>query len=335
MLRTIKAGILNLGILGTTVGLTGCNLVNNVASAEEKPLIVASHSIICDLVTTIAADTIDLNCLIAPSQDPHTYRPSPSQRQAMEQAQLILYGGYELEPKISQLLETTSDTEAKAATPKIALYEEAIAEPIRIKHEHEGEEESESHSHGETQASEELQPDPHIWHNVENVVAMVEVIQPILLQLNPLEAGLYLQNSSALTEQLWQLDNWIKEQVATIPQGQKVLITPHNSLNYYVAAYGFDDYKTLQGLSSASSPTASGLRTLATEIRQAGVPTIFAESTASDRVIKNVARAAQVQLAEQKLYVDGLGEADSYIEMMVSNTCAIVDGLGGKCQVFK
>lgn len=329
MWRTIKAGILNLSIVGTVVGLTGCNLTKTIAAAEEKPLIVASHSIICDLVTTIAADTIELNCLIDPAQDPHTYRPSPSQRQAMEQAQLIIYGGYELEPKISQLLETSRETEAQTAPPKIALYEEVIAEPIQSEHEHGGEEESESHNHSETK------PDPHIWHNVENVVAMVEVIQPILLQLNPLKAELYLKNSSALTEQLWQLDNWIKEQVATIPLGQKVLITPHDSLNYYVAAYGFDDYQTLQGISSAASPTASGLRTLATEIKQTGVPTIFAESTASDRVIQNVARAANVKLAQQKLYVDGLGETDSYIEMMVSNTCAIVDGLGGKCQAFK
>ena len=329
MLRIIQASILNLGILGTMIGLTGCNLTNAVASPEEKPLVVASHSIICDLVTTLAEDTIELNCLIEPTQDPHTYRPSPSQRQAMEQAHFIFYGGYELEPKISQLLETTTEEEAKTATPKIALYEEAIAEPIRAEHEHEGEEESEVNSHSEAK------PDPHIWHNVENVVAMVETIQPILLQLNPINAGLYLENTSALTEQLWQLDSWIKEQVATIPQGKKVLITPHNSLNYYVAAYGFDDYKTLQGISSASSPTASGLRNLATEIRQTGVPTIFAESTASDRVIKNVARAANVKLAEQKLYVDGLGEADSYMQMMVSNTCAIVDGLGGKCQAFE
>ena len=163
---------------------------------------------------------------------------------------------------------------------------------------------------------------------------MVELIQPILIQLNAVDAGLYLQNSAALTKKLWQLDSWIKDQIATIPEGKRILVTTHNSLNYYVQAYELEDYKSLQGLSSEESPTASQLRELATQIRQLEIPTIFAESTASDRVIGNVAREAGVQLAQQRLYVDGLGEADNYIDMMVSNTCTIVDGLGGNCSRY-
>lgn len=332
MLQGIKASLFNLSILGAIATLTGCSYTHKVALAQEKPTIVASHNIICDLVTTIAEDTIDLNCLIDAAQDPHTYRPSPAQRKAMEQAQLIIYGGYELEPKISKLLETAESEEAERPTPKIALYEEVVAEPIRLEEEDNAEAETTKPSPNKTK---ELAADPHIWHNVEHMVAMVELIQPILLQLNPIDAGLYLQNSTALVDRLWQLDSWIKEQVATIPPEQKVLVTTHDSLNYYIAAYGFEDYKTLQGISSESSPTASRLRTLATEIKQIGVPTIFAESTASDRVIRNVARAAKVKLADQKLFADGLGEADNYVEMMVSNTCTIVDGLGGECRPFE
>lgn len=329
MMRIIKGSIFQFGIVAAIASLTSCSSINKVVLAEEKPTIVASHNIICDLVATIAEDTIDLNCLIDAAQDPHTYRPSPAQRRAIEQAQLIIYGGHELEPKISQLLQATEE-EAERPIPKIALYEEAVAEPIMAEHEHEHEE----NSPGKTKTKESA-VDPHIWHNVENMVEMVALIQPVLIQVNPINAGLYLQNSSTLTDKLWQLDNWIREQVATIPQDNKVLVTTHDSLNYYVAAYGFEDYKTLQGLSSESSPTASGVRTLATEIRQIGVPTIFAESTASDRVISNVARAAKVKLAEQKLFVDGLGEANNYFDMMVGNTCTIVEGLSGKCETFE
>ncbi|MGL6344149.1 MAG: metal ABC transporter solute-binding protein, Zn/Mn family, partial [Waterburya sp.] len=77
------------------------------------------------------------------------------------------------------------------------------------------------------------------------------------------------------------------------------------------------------------------VKKLTAEIKQTGVPTIVAESTASDRVLQNVARAAEVELSPDKLYADGLGEAKNYVEMMSHNTCAIVDGLGGKCQPFK
>ena len=75
-----------------------------------------------------------------------------------------------------------------------------------------------------------------------------------------------------------------------------------------------EDYQTLQGLSVEASPTASQVKELATEIEQTGVPTIFVESTKSDRVIKNVARAADVKLSESELYVDGLGEAENYTQ---------------------
>jgi manganese/iron transport system substrate-binding protein len=343
MLKGISKSILSIAILG----LTACSINkrdNLVRAQEQKPSIVASHSIICDFVTTIIEDTIDLTCLIDPNQTPHTYRPTPSDRKALETAGLILYGGYQLEPSIINILEANKDNQT--SVPKVAVYENAVAKPILSKHEHaeEGHAEHSEEEHAEHQGeaesasdseTEQLEPDPHVWHNVENAVATVELIQPLLIQLNPINAGLYLKNSVALTEKLWQLDSWIKEQIATIPERQRVLVTTHNSLNYYVRAYQFKDYKSLEGLSPDDSPTASQLRELAIEIEQLQIPTIFAESTASDRVIANVAREADVQLASQRLYVDGLGESGNYIDMMVGNTCAIVNGLEGNCRPFE
>ena len=310
---------LSLAILSLMPGLNSCSVQSNIARANDKPKVIASHSVLCDLVDTIAEDTIDLTCSIDSNQDPHTYRPTPSQRKAMEKAQLILYGGYQLEPQIIQLVKAT-----ETSAPKVAVYEEVVAEPIKHKH---------THSQTVEPHSKQLEPDPHVWHNVENVVAMVELIQPMLLQLNSSQAEKYLQNSNVLIEKLWQLDSWIDEQIATIPESKRTLVTTHDSLNYYVKAYPIAKYQTLQGLSS-DSPSASQVKKLATEIKQTGVPTIFVESTSSDRVMNNVARAAGVKLASEKLFADGLGEADNYIEMMSHNTCAIVNGLEGKCQVF-
>jgi ABC-type Zn uptake system ZnuABC Zn-binding protein ZnuA len=322
MLKDLK--IIAIAVAGIIASITAGNFRSkNLVHAADKPKVVASHNIICDLVETIARETVDLTCLMNPNQDPHTYRPTPSQRKAMEEAQLIIYGGYQLEPKITKLLEATN-----AETPKIALYEQVVTEPITIEHQHEHKSESST-----AKPEPELAPDPHVWHNVENTVAMVELLESIFLQANPSEAQLYLTNSNALTEQFWQLDAWIKDRVATIPEGQRVLVTTHDSLHYYTQAYSLNDYKTLQGL-SAASPTASQVRDLVTEIEQTGVPTIFAESTASDRVINNVARAADVELSPEELYVDGLGETANYIEMMSHNICAIVNGLGGECQPF-
>ncbi len=323
------SNIFSLTIAGIVAGLivTSLKTRDNIAQAQDKPQVVASHNVICDLLTTIAQDTIDLTCLIDADQDPHTYTPTPSQRKAIEEAGLIFYGGYEFEPKIIKLLQATDNQ-----IPKIAVYEQVVTEPIMSEHSEHSEAEHE-HEHEEDTES-ELQPDPHVWHNIENTVAMVELIRSTLLQANPQEAELYLVNSTALTDRLWQLDAWIDEQITTIPVGQRVLVTTHDSLNYYVQGYDLENYQTLQGLSASVSPTASQVKELSTEIKQAGVPTIFAESTKSDRVINNVARIAEVELSPDRLYVDGLGQTENYTEMMTHNTCAIVNGLGGECKPF-
>ncbi|GAB4526910.1 MAG: hypothetical protein Tsb0014_07370 [Pleurocapsa sp.] len=322
--------LLKMTSIAVIIGLNGCSFQKHgqVAFAEDKPKVVATHSLICHLVKTIAEDTLDLTCLIDSNQDPHTYRPTPSDLKAIEEAQLILYGGYELEPKIIELLK-----ENDAPVNQLAVYETVVTEPILSEHNHEEEHEHEEEHPTETPKKESEAPaaDPHVWHNVENVVAMVELLQSTLIQFNPTAVEVYLKNSVELTDKLWQLNAWIEEQIATIPQGQKTLVTVHDSFNYYVEAYQFEDYKTLQGFSPQSSPTASQLRELAIEIRQLGVPTIFAENTASDRVIRNVAQEAGVELAPTKLSADGLGTTENYIDMMTNNTCAIVNGLGGKC----
>lgn len=325
-------------IAALTAFLGGCK--NSVVKAEAKPKIVATHSIICDLVQTITQDTIDLTCLIEGDQDPHTFRPTPVQQKAIEEAQLIFYGGYQLEPKVIKLF-------AESETPSVPLYENAVTEPIQTKHSeghHDEEEHHDAEEHHDEQAEEtkssnnnkaKLEPDPHVWHNVENTVAMVEILQNLFVQANPNAADIYLKNSADLTNSLWGLDAWIKDQIATIPEGQRVLVTTHNSLNYYVQAYRLEEYTSLKGLSSEASPTAAGVGELAEKIKQAGIPTIFAESTTNDRVISNVARTADVELSKSKLFVDGLGSTNSYAEMMAHNTCAIVDGLGGECKPFK
>ena len=317
--------------------LTGCQTTtsNSKVLAAAKPRVVASHSVLCHFLGTIAEDTIDLTCLMDGGQDPHTYRPTPSQRKALEKAQLIFYGGYELEPQVISLIEAVDEK-----TPKIAVYEAVVTDPIMTEHHHSEEATITEHHHQEEATEKaELEPDPHIWHDTYNAVATIEYLQSLLLQLNPDRAVLYLENSAKLTEELRQLHVWIQEQIATIPEGQRILVTTHDSLNYYVKAYELEDYKTLQGLSPDDSPSASDLKELVREIQQTRVPTIFAEATTNNRVIKSISREANVKVSKQELLVDGLGEAntntDTYTKMMISNTCAIVDGLGGNCQPFK
>ena len=332
------------------LAFTGCQSISNnsIASAQSKPKIVVSHNVLCDFVETIAQDTVELTCLIEKGQDPHTFRPAPSHRKAIEKAQAVFYGGYDLEPKIAEILKPIAKKK-----PVIAVHEEAVSNPIITKahhheeteegheehgHEEHGHEEHGHEEHGHEEEKAETAPDPHVWHDVDNAIAIVKYLHSSLLKINPAQADIYVANTNSLLNNLTQLHPWIQDQVATIPEGKKILVTTHNSLNYFVQGYEFDEYETLQGLNPEDSPSAQDLKKLVQTIKAKQIPTVFAENTAEDRVIKNVAKEANITLSDRKLWVDGLGEegskTDSYTKMMIYNTCTIAEGLGGSCQPF-
>ncbi len=334
-------------IVAITLSMAGCTsaptsqttpvpTVTPQPVSENRPQVVATTSILCDITRTIAQETIDLTCLLQPGQDPHTYKPTTGDRKAIEDAQLILYGGYDLEPEIIRLLEATTNT-----APQVPVFENAVTEPLMGKgHHHHGEAEHShdeaEHSHDEETAEGEA-PDPHVWHNAQNGVKITAAIRSELQTLNPEHQETYTRNAETLKTQLTQIDTWIKSQISTIPAAQRKLVTIHDSLTYYSDAYGIP-LSSLQGVSAAEKPTAANVKDLAETIKSAGIPTIFVETTTNTSVLETVAREANVQIAEQPLYVDSLGvagtEADTYPKMLISNTRAIVQGLGGQYQPF-
>ncbi|MBW4649031.1 MAG: zinc ABC transporter substrate-binding protein [Kastovskya adunca ATA6-11-RM4] len=341
-------------VLALAVGLTGCGSGGETAGNQsatrqtasgEKPAVVASYSVLCDFTEQIAQDTVDLTCLVGADEDPHAYNATPGDRKAVETAQLVLYGGYDHEPAIINLVEAVQTN-----APKVAVHEEAVSNPIVAQGHHDHEEDGHDEHEGEETASgqageaaakgdEGTHPDPHVWHDVKNAVAMIETIENHLAEIQPDSADLYARNAEQLKGELQQLDSWVKAQVGTIPEGRRKLVTTHDALSYYAQAYGLELVGALQGVVADEQPTASRVRELVQEIEKANVPTIFAEVTTNDRVIGTVAREANVKVSERELYVDGLGakgsEAGTYAGMISHNTCAIVDGLGGKCTPFE
>ncbi|MDY6898240.1 MAG: zinc ABC transporter substrate-binding protein, partial [Cyanobacteriota bacterium] len=180
--------------------------------------------------------------------------------------------------------------------------------------------------------------DPHVWHNPQNGVQMVEAIRTNLEKVAPDNAQLYAANAEKITGELKEIDSWIKKNVATIPENQRKLVTTHDALSYYTQAYNIDYEGAIEGLSTEVEPTAARIAEISKEIKQENVPTIFAESTHSPKLIERVAQEANVKVSPERLYADNLGEqgtdADSYQEMLIANTKAIVDGLGGKYTAF-
>ncbi len=289
---------------------------SSTSAAGEKPLVIATNTVLCDLTKQIAAQTVNLKCLIAPGADPHVYEPTPDDKKAIETANLILYGGYNFEPSLIKLLQATSNP-----APKVAVDELAVPNPQTFEED------------GKTET------DPHVWHNAQNGVQIAKVISDKLSQLAPANAQLYAANTQKITAEVGQIDTWIKSQVATIPQASRKLITTHDALGYYSKAYGIPVEGTLQGLSTEEAPTPTRVRELVGEIKKDNVPMIFAELSSNPKLIEAVAKEAKVKLSEQELYADGLGEpgspGETYQKMLLANTEAIVKGLGGKFTPFQ
>jgi manganese/iron transport system substrate-binding protein len=326
--------------LATIVGLLGaCNASSPTAetsptpaatpptypvTASMRPTVVATTTVICDLTQQIAADTVNLICPIKPGTDPHVYEPTPEDRKALEDAKLVLYGGYDFDPSMIKLVKAST-----SASPKVAVHEVAVPTPLK---DEDGEEES--HSDEEAEAL-----DPHIWHDAKNGAKMAQTITKSLTQVVPNQTALYQKNAQALTNELTQIDTWIKAQVATIPPASRKLVTTHDALGYYAKAYNIPVEGALGGISTEEKPTASRVAELVKIIQNAKVPTIFAELTINPKLIETVAKDAKVEVSDRELFTDGLGEPGSegatYQKMLISNTQAIVEGLGGKYSDFQ
>jgi len=326
------------GLVGCSGGQNASNPVSESRAATQTqasraanlPKVVATTGVICNITKQIAQSSIDTTCLLQPGDDPHAYQTKPEDRKAIETANLILYGGYNHEPSIIKLIQSSSNS-----APKIAVNELAVSKPLMGEHEDEhGEEKAGNQPHAEG----EKVPDPHVWHNPQNGLRIVEIIRDQLIEVSPTNAQLYTKNAAILTDELQKIDTWIKAQIATIPAQKRKLVTTHDALSYYADAYGLEIAGALQGVTTEEQPTAARIAELSSEIKTAGVPKIFAETTTNPKLIETVAREANVEISDKELYSDELGApgtgADTYQGMLKTNTCAITSGLGGNCTPF-
>ncbi|ARV63132.1 metal ABC transporter substrate-binding protein [Nostocales cyanobacterium HT-58-2] len=318
---------LRAALVTLTIGLFGCNNLGSVANTSTTtvtssglnnnlPRVVATTSVLCDLTKQIAQETINLTCLILPDTNPYFYQPKPEDRKAIQQAKLILYSGYNLEPGFLKFIKASQNR-----APKIAVAQRAVPNPLRF------------------QGNDEALPDPYVWHNVKNSTRMVEIISLNLGKVVPENASLYKSNAQKVKNELSKLDGWIKSRIASVPTKQRELVTTYDAMGYYAKAYGLSYAPALVGMSDEAKLKTTRVKALARYIRRSGIPTLFAETTDNSNLIKSVAKNTKVQVSERKLFADSLGapggEADTYQKMMVANTRTIVEGLGGTYLIFE
>lgn len=292
--------------------LSGCGSPTTTPEGG-LPRVVSTSTIIANLAEDVGGDRIEHTGILEPGADPHVYEPVPEDSIALEKANLIFYNGYNLEPGLIKLMKT-----AGSNVPQIAVGE--VVQPLDFQYK------------GQTQ------PDPHVWGDVKNAIAMVEAIRDALIKLSPEDREFFTKNAATEVEKLRKLDTWVKAQIDTIPPNRRLLITTHDAFQYYAKAYGLEVAGTLIGISTEEQPSAQTIQKLVEEIKSTQVPAIFAETTINPQLINTVAQEAKIKLSETQLYSDSIGApgsaGDSYLKTIVSNTKAIVEALGGKVTEF-
>ncbi len=284
----------------------------------EKLRVVATTSIIGDVVAQVGDEAIDLTVLIGRGQDPHSYEPVARDLAAIERAHVIFVNGLGLEEGLM------SSIEATANGPIVSLS--AGIEPLEFA------------GGGHDQGGEGEQThtlDPHVWMDPGNVIIWTETIRDTLSTLDPTHAELYASNAEAYIRQLEALDAYIREQVAKIPPERRKLVTDHMTFGYFAKAYGFEMIGTIiPGVTTTAGASAGDMAALVNTLQEEGVTAIFVGISASDQIqqlTETLAQEAGTSIRVLPLYTGSLDEpgepGDSYLGMMRYNVDQIVAGL--------
>lgn len=304
--------------------------------ANGDPLrVVTSFSILDDLVRHVGGDVVSTHALAPAGVDSHTFEPAPADIGTLVDADLVFAIGLDYEPWLDGLI-ASSGTSA----PVILVSENVT--PLTFGEDHDedgdGDHADEEHADDDDAGHDDHGHgafDPHIWHDVTNAIIIVETVRDALAEADPDNAATYEANAAAYIEELEALDAWVMEQVATLPEDQRRLVTSHEALAYYANRYGFEMVGTVFGTLSteAGDPAAADIARLVAEIQAQNVPAIFAENTSNPDLMEAVAAEAGVTLAPT-LYTDALGPAgsgvESYVDLIQTNTESIVSTLSGE-----
>lgn len=295
--------------------------------------VVASFSILADLVRQVGGPLVQVTSLVGPDGDAHAFSPGAQDARRLQAARVLVTNGLGFEAWLARLktasgfkgLEVVASegVQARRFDGGEAQGGGQAGKPGHD-HDHNHDQEHEhGHAHGPW--------DPHAWQDVANAMRYVRNIAAGLAAADPSHAGRYHDHAAAYVQQLQVLDGDIRAAVARIPARRRQLVTTHDAFGYFSQAYGVR-FIGARGLSNESEPSAADIARLASQIRHDGIAAVFLENIGDPRLMEQLARETGATVGG-KLHSDALSPAgqpgDSYIGMMRSNLQALSQALGG------
>ncbi len=175
--------------------------------------------------------------------------------------------------------------------------------------------------------------DPHVWHDPHNIIKMGNVINESLKK-DASKRSIRKQINERFEKAdsiLEDLDSWIVEQVGSIPEENRVIVSKHKAMEYYGDAFGFETISLLDFLGDSSSLRPENIKSVLKELKEDNVLALFPEQKPASKLLRNLSRQSSIPISPDQIFVDGLMMDGNTVSVAVHNTCTIVDSLGGSC----
>lgn len=288
-------------------------LAPQTASAQEKVKVLASFSILGDLVREVGGERVEVSTLVGPDTDLHGFQPTPAHAKAVAAARLVVINGLGLEGWADRLVKSANYKGARLVASRGVKALSA---------------ETEGHGHAHKHKHSDRY-DPHAWQEVANVKIYVANIRDALIAVDPAGKDAYASNTSAYLQKLDALDAEIRQLFAGLSEKERRVITSHDAFHYFGDAYGIE-FLAAQGAGGETQPSARDVARLIRQIRKEGVKAIFVENISNPRIIEQIAKETGVKIGGT-LYSDALsaanGPAATYLDMMRHNAKTIAAAL--------
>jgi manganese/zinc/iron transport system substrate-binding protein len=273
---------------------------------------VATVGMVADIVKNIGGDRVAVTTLMGPGVDPHLYKPSLGDVRALDQSDVIFFGGLHLEGRMVELFEKMNASGYRTIEVSAQIDPALLRKPAEF----------------------EGSYDPHIWFDVTLWQRAADRVEAALIELDPASRELYASNADAYQARLDALHAYVEREAAKIPAQSRVLITAHDAFGYFGARYGFD-VRGIQGSSTATEASASDVRELAQFIADRKIKAIFVESSVPAGTVQAVRAAVRARgwdvTVGGELFADAMGAAGTpegtYEGMVRHNIDTIVGAL--------
>ena len=301
MMRTILIIVTFGAFVATAASPAGCGATGGGGDADGQVRVVATTMQVADFARQVGGDRVEVTGLLDAEAEPHDYEPTPSDAEAVSEADLVVSNGAGLDDWLGDLLE-----QAGADAPRV----EAARGVTLLPTEEEG-----------------FPGDPHVWHDPRAAARMVDNVAAGLTRADPAGRDAYRRRAAIYRRRLDRVAKSIREGFAPIPPERRDLVTSHDAFGYFARAYDVNVVgSVLPAVTTDAEPSAQQIKALVDRIRAEGVRVIFTEEAVEPRLERRVAEEAGARVSTS-LYADALGApgsgAEGFVEAELANARAM------------